>query len=512
MYPIESKFPVYCHECFYSDKWDSCSYGQDTDWSTPFFDQFKNLLDTVPRINLIGINKVNSDYSNHVTSVKNCYLCFSTGGSEDCFYVGPQCVGDKNCCSCSMTRNSEWSYMLVDCEQCYRVSFSQNSKNCIDSTFLYNCRNCQDCLGCTNLRNKNYCILNEQYSKEDYFKKKKELILDTFMGFDSFKKEFEKIRQFAIRRYAVMDNTQDCTGDNVVNSINCKDCYVAVDSENSRYGFICNSAKDCMDVCHTYPSSELSYFSMAPIESNKILFSSFIYANCFNLLYCDNCYTTQESFGSISLKNKSYCILNKQYSKEEYLDLKDKLIKHMNEMPYLGKNERVYKFGDFFPFEISPFAYNETPLQEYFPLSKEEALDKGYKWREPEKKSYNISIKADDFHSYVFNAEDQILKETIECEHKGSCAHNCSKAFRILPDELHIYKALKVPIPRTCPNCRHADRIKERNPMKLWHRICMCDVESHGHEGKCEVEFETSYAPDRPEKVYCEKCYQQEVY
>jgi len=25
-------------------------------------------------------------------------------------------------------------------------------------------------------------------------------------------------------------------------------------------------------------------------------------------------------------------------------------------------------------------------------------------------------------------------------------------------------------------------------------------------------EFETAYAPDRPEIVYCEKCYQQEVY
>ncbi len=28
----------------------------------------------------------------------------------------------------------------------------------------------------------------------------------------------------------------------------------------------------------------------------------------------------------------------------------------------------------------------------------------------------------------------------------------------------------------------------------------------------CQNEFETSYAPDRPEIVYCERCYQQEVY
>lgn len=62
-------------------------------------------------------------------------------------------------------------------------------------------------------------------------------------------------------------------------------------------------------------------------------------------------------------------------------------------------------------------------------------------------------------------------------------------------------------------NCRHYQRLKLRNPFKLWNRGCICDKENHFHgTEKCEVEFETSYAPDRPEIVYCEKCYQQEVY
>ena len=45
---------------------------------------------------------------------------------------------------------------------------------------------------------------------------------------------------------------------------------------------------------------------------------------------------------------------------------------------------------------------------------------------------------------------------------------------------------------------------KERGPVKLWHRKCM-------NKG-CNNEFETSYAPERPEIVYCESCYNQEVY
>ena len=43
-------------------------------------------------------------------------------------------------------------------------------------------------------------------------------------------------------------------------------------------------------------------------------------------------------------------------------------------------------------------------------------------------------------------------------------------------------------------------RIFLRLPRRLWHRKCM-------KEG-CENEFETAYAPDRPEIVYCERCYQ----
>jgi len=48
--------------------------------------------------------------------------------------------------------------------------------------------------------------------------------------------------------------------------------------------------------------------------------------------------------------------------------------------------------------------------------------------------------------------------------------------------------------------------------MKLWHRACMCDKKNHEHAGKCSNEFETSYALGRPEIIYCESCYNKEVY
>ena len=78
-------------------------------------------------------------------------------------------------------------------------------------------------------------------------------------------------------------------------------------------------------------------------------------------------------------------------------------------------------------------------------------------------------------------------------------------------EELELYKRLDVAVPALCPNCRHYARIRQRNPLKLWHRSCMCDKQNHTHKGKCPNEFETSYAPDRPEIVYCEQCYQAEI-
>jgi hypothetical protein len=73
-----------------------------------------------------------------------------------------------------------------------------------------------------------------------------------------------------------------------------------------------------------------------------------------------------------------------------------------------------------------------------------------------------------------------------------------------MPDELSFYKTVNLSLPTKCPNCRYFDHLFFKNPLKLWHRKCM--------KPDCPNEFETSYSPDRPEIVYCEKCYNQEVY
>ena len=292
---------------------------------------------------------------------------------------------------------------------------------------------------------------------------------------------------------------------------NCKYCFAATEDENIHYSFfVPTGAKDCWDIEHTGLGSTEIYELHSGFGGNRIYFSNRVYYSQ-NAQYSDDCYHCENIFGCVSLRKKNYCILNKQYTKEEYEALLPKVIKHVEEMRITDAKGRVWKYGEFFPIDMMPFGYNETCAQEYFPLSKEQILERGYLYKEEEQKDYKPTITADML-PFVKDADKNVLKEIIKCSHEGKCRHKCATAFRLVGDELTLLKALGVPLPTLCPNCRHMERIKLLNPLKLWHRQCMCDKKNHSHGGeKCPNEFETPYAPDRPEIVYCESCYNAEV-
>lgn len=235
----------------------------------------------------------------------------------------------------------------------------------------------------------------------------------------------------------------------------------------------------------------------------------------------------------MGLKKRECCILNKQYGKEKYEKLRARIIEDMNKNPYIDKNGHVYKYGEFFPPEMSPFGYNETTAWEFFPLTKEEALAKNYSWGEAEEKNYATTAEAKDLPDRIEEVADTVVSETIRCAHalstsdvnRSSCNDQCSLAFRIIPQELEFYRKMNLSLPRLCPNCRHAERTRRRNPMKLWKRTCQCKGaasergfyhnsgmhSSHSASEPCPNIFQTAYTPDRGEIMYCEGCYNGEV-
>ena len=512
MYAPDINVKVYDIKYWWSDKWDPFDYGKKYDFSKPFFVQFQELFSQVPQINLSNINSINSDYCNWSDQNKNCYLDFGCGWNENINYAN-KTIRSKDSQDLLSVQKSELCYECVNCIDCYNLRYCQECKDCVDSIFLYDCKNCSHCFGCLNLNSVSYCVWNKQYSKEEYFEKLKEFSLTTKAEVQATRDKFQKeIYLKSIHRFANIIKSINCTGNNIVNSKNSRECFDNFgEFENSKYIYIGFGAKNCYD-CIGPGKVEESYENVDTNVGSHNISTITVYASN-NVYYSWNCHGSSNLFGCISLRSKNYCILNHQYTKDEYEKLVPKIIEQMNKMPYKDSKGRTYKYGEFFPAELSPFCYNETIAQEYFPLTKEQALKQGYKWKDRVERNYEIDIKTKDILDNIKEVNEEMIGKVIECEHQGKCNEQCTEAFKIIESELQFYQRMNLPIPHLCPNCRHYQRLKQRNPLKLWHRSCMCDKTNHFHgKEKCEVEFETSYAPERPEIIYCEKCYQQEVY
>ncbi len=526
MYSPDKPFTVYCRDCWLSDKWNPLESGAEYDWQRPFFEQWHELMKSVPKIAVAHYHtNVNSEYGNFIANDKNVYLAYSIIGSEDIYYS--RSIDDSRGCIDSFNLDScETAYESSDGHHNHNTIFAIQSRECLNSAFLFDCVNCQQCFMSSNMRNGRFIIRNKQYTKEAYEQEMVRMNHGGYQALEELKKEFFKIIDQSLHKFGNLVKTTDCSGDNIENSKNVHHTFEAYDSENLKFGVRIIGAKDSCDLTGSM-QSELLYECVAGGSgSYESKFSTFLESTR-DSYFADWCHGSSQMFGCFGLRNKQYYILNKQYTKEEYEKLVPKIIEHMNSKPYVDKLGREYRYGEFFPPELSPFAYNETIAQEYFPMAKDEALAKGYHWRDPDTKSYIIIKKPKDLPDHIKDVEDGILKGTIGCAHEGKCNQQCTTAFKIIPEELSFYHRMNLPLPRLCPNCRHYERLKQRNPLKLWHRRCHCNgsksqtqnpkfqyenTAKHFHgAGPCPNEFETSYAPDRPEIVYCESCYNSEV-
>jgi hypothetical protein len=494
---------VYCLECFNSDNWDQFKYAKDINWGENIFVQINNIFRKQPRQYryLVG-TIINSDYCNSIANSKNAYLCFSVIDCEDVMY-SENIDKSKNSLDCFSVSALDQCYWNIISNNNYNSNFCHSSSSCIDSSFLFDCSNCSNCCMSWNLRNKQYYFLNKKYSKDEYFEKVSNLKLETNDGLSKAKEIFKDVYKKGIHRYSHNISSENVLGDFVNNSKNIyKSFDVSDNSENIRYSNRVINSKDMMDIFAVI-TGELSYECIAPSGGSYRQIGCSFCMNSKNMeysLFCKNC---SDCFGCVGIKGSSYCIFNKQYTKEEYKEIVPKLRQHMIDHPYVGKNNRVYSYGDFHPIELSVFGYNETVNLDYFPISYEESLFMGYPWKIREKRDYNITIKSEELPNSIKDINENILNEIIGCSNEGNSSFQCTTAYKITKEELGFYIQKGLPIPRICPNCRHYERLKYRNPVKLWHRTCM-------KEG-CTNEFETTYSPDRPEIVYCKQCYQEEV-
>ncbi|MCX6807238.1 MAG: hypothetical protein NTZ80_00290 [Patescibacteria group bacterium] len=482
MYPLDKSFPVYAPDQWWSDKWNALEHGRDFNFDKPFFTQFSELMGNVPRMALGLVNVENSDYCNYTGDLKNCYLCFGSIFAEDCYYGSPYYC--KDCVDVLVTRDSQFCYECVDCEKLYECLFCQDCYNSNGLLYCYDCQGCNNCICCAGLRKASYCIFNNQLSKDEYEKQK------SFLGanhgdLQKIKVSFEKVKASVIRKFAIQQLCENSTGSYLTECQNVQESFYVRRARDSKYLMQTIDIKDSYDV-NFMEESELIYDSFGAYRNYHNSFCNTVYESS-NMLYCDWCMNScSDCFGCIGLKHNQYCILNKQYQKDQYEALLPQIVERL---------KKSSEYGEFFPFSVSPFGYNETVAHEYFPLAEEEAMSSlGAKWKDDDIDNHYQGPKVIIPES-AKDVSDEIIKQILTCD-------SCAKNYRLIPQELKFYRQMNIPVPRDCPNCRHKARLALRNPRHLWDRTCM----------KCGVGIKTTYAPERKEKVYCEKCYNESVY
>ena len=499
IYDKETPFPVYCRECYLSDKWDPKNFGFEYDSSTPFFTQIKKLLDTVPHMGIWTVGCQNSEYTNQSYFNKNTYLSFALRDCEDVGYLNFA----KNCkqtFDSSYIFNSEKCYEGINVDKSYNSSNLQECEGMIDSQYAFSCRNCENVFGVVNLRSQKNIFFGEQLSREEYLSKVDALELDKKSVRDEIKNKFHEIKSKSIVKATQQIKCINSVGDNLKNS---KDCYLVFDGwdlEKARYSSWVFGSKDISD-CFGMGSSELVYEAISPEEIRNCKFV-FLTDSSHDCEYTAFCQSSVNLFGCVGVRSGEYMILNKSYSKEEYKTLIEQIKKDMGGLPYVDARGIVYKYGEFFPSELCFTSYNESIAPKYYPLKENEARKLGFKWKEDIHRSYTSTMKEGEIPDSINDTPETITEEIISCLHDGKCHHQCTTAFRIIKEELTFHKKHNIPLPTICPNCRHGLRMEARNPQKLWNRNCE----------KCKKEILSSYSPDRSEIVYCERCYQQEVY
>ncbi|TSC80470.1 MAG: Uncharacterized protein G01um101425_124 [Candidatus Peregrinibacteria bacterium Gr01-1014_25] len=481
VYPTSVPFPVVPIEEWSGDGWDPLRYGRDVDLFQSFFSQFFALQREVPQPALTATRNENCEYCNNLSDNKNCYMVFNTSLAEDCMYC-ENAWGSRDCVECTHTRQSELCYDCTACTRCYALQSSEYCEDCQESTFLSLCRSCKHCFGCVNLRRREYCIFNEQKTRDEY---------EAFLhGFDARSRRQraemdQRWRELCLRHprpHAILRQTEDVSGNFILEAKDVHDSFFIQHGENLRHCFnLHEGIKDCRDYSLFGRRAELIYeCATCGIDIQRLAFCYQCRAGSSDLLYCWHCDACEQCFGCVSLNHKKYCILNKQYTKEEYEALMPKLIEQMRQ---------AGEWGEFFPLSRTPHPYNRSQAQRHFPLTKNQALEAGLTWHE-EPVSMTEAIDSSALPDSLPQTDDSMIVQSALS----------GRPFKITSQELKRYRQFNVPLPRMTYDERMEERAKKLGGIHLYDRAC----------AKTGRPIRTTYPPESPFILWDRDVYEQE--
>ena len=446
IYPPDSPYTVYSQPYWWSDGWEPKKYAKDIDLAKSIFEQIYEVFLRVPVIALDNAytELENSEYINGNGKSKDCYLISNGNNNEKCLY----------CWSVFQSSNILNANYVIECEncsnsqhiwRCYDIHHSWDTSSSRNSRYLFSCEWCEYVLGGVHLLNQKYQILNTPCTENEF-----QITLEKLKRDISFRKDFEKKVQNLIKNKLVdrpiMTWSIDSSGDFCYDSKDALECYNIWNCESVAYITESFGVQDSMDINKWWENIILSYdnITIGRNASNMYWNISCWWDASYNF-YSYNSIWCSYIFGCSGLRNQSYCIFNKQYTKEIWENEMKKIITKM---------KAEWTWWEFLDPQYSFFAYDESHAMEQMPLSRDEAHTRWLRWSDRSEippEGITKIIPWELLPESVENIPDDILHWAIRCTKTG-------KLFQIQPLELDILRRYHIPIPRIHP----VERIKMR--------------------------------------------------
>jgi len=337
---------------------------------------------------------------------------------------------------------------------------------------------------CWNLRGKSYCIENVQYNREEYLGKLKLFTLGSYESIQSLKKHFEEIiKEEVVHRPNFNLKTYNSDGDYLLDTKNCYNSFTISESEYSMNCIRGMKIKSSVNTTNCW-YSELTGNCSGCSHCYSIKYSSWSTSRYSE--YLDLCLECEYCFGCVGLKKKKYCILNKQYTKDQYQALKDEIVSNMQERG---------EYGKFLPYSMSAGPFNFSNSFIYFPeTKKEDILALGGYWEDIDE-SHIEGMPTSDLPDHIKDVPDTIITQALICPETGW-------RFNIAQNELIFYKENNIPLPRYHFDVRTKNSLKYLTVLQSYPYTCFY----------CEKDIQAYYLSEwNYQKIACEECYKQNI-
>ena len=450
-YPPDSSYTVYSQPHWWSDSWEGKDYAKEYTREKSVFEQIHELQLSVPLPALDNSYRdlENSEYINGNGKSKNCYLISNGNNNEKCLYSW-YIFGSSNVIDSNYITECEYCSHSQHLWKCYDVHHSWDTSECRESRYCFSCIWCHHILGWVGLTNQSYQILNISCTKEEFETTLEKLKKDAHFRRDFESKTRELIGRIWLKRN-ILTGSIDTTGDFCYDSKNAYECYNVGDCENVFYITDSYDTKDSMDISMWGDNTRLSYDCIdIGLNVSNLYWSTACWDGAVYNFYSYKCHACSYVFGCVWLKNQSYCILNKQYTKEEWEETIKKMIRQM---------QKEETWGEFLDPRYAFYAYNESHAMEQLPLAKEEVTARWFRWSDraesiPE--GITKMIPGGRLPESIEWIPDDVLDWAIQCRITG-------KYFKIQPLELDMLRRFSLPLPQIHP----IERIQKRF---LWDR------------------------------------------